>query len=107
MNTEAASSYVSGLFKNLNRGQGFLYGGEGPQSAWDHHHHDPAHHVSISNTKPVVIGVHEEEPAPLARVKTKGVVFNDGDNGKDQDKVEDAMEMDFEEEKEVGEAEVI
>jgi hypothetical protein len=86
MNTETASSYVNGLFKNLNLGKGYLYGGEGPSvshhSAWDHHHHDPSHHVSISNTQPIVIGTHEEEAVPLVRAKTKGVAFNEGDHGK-------------------------
>jgi hypothetical protein len=84
MNTEAATSYVSGLFRNLNLGRGYLYGGEGPSvshTAWDHHHHNPNQHVIISNTEPVVIGVHEEEAVPLVRAKTKGVAFNDGDDG--------------------------
>lgn len=53
----------------------------------------------ISNTEPVVIGVHEEEAVPLVRAKTKGVAFNEGDNGGEQDKLEEEA-MDFDEDEE-------
>lgn len=43
--------------------------------------------------------MHEEESVPLIRAKTKGVAFNEGDNGREQDKLEEE-EMDFDEDEE-------
>ena len=48
MNTAVAESYVSGLFKHLSNGNGYLYAGEGPGVSHTYLDEDldkPAHHI--------------------------------------------------------------